>query len=126
MRSASAASNSSRESGSSSRWKRRSRSRSSTPGRTSKCTTVIVTVDRAFDNQRLHFTALQNEAAERHFADKRDIARATYETNVAQQSEKQDRELKAKLDEQAQDRQELDVARQTRQAYVNTSDLLKF
>ena len=45
---------------------------------------------------------------------------------MAQQSEKQDRELKAKLDEQAQDRQELDVARQTRQAYVNTSDLLKF
>jgi hypothetical protein len=125
MRSASAASNSSRGSGFSSRWKRRSRNRSSTPGRTSKCT-VIVTVDRAFDNQRLHFTALQNEAAERHFADKRDIAKATYETNVAQQSEKQDRELKAKLDEQAQDRQELDVARQTRQAYVNTSDLLKF
>ena len=60
---------------------------------------MILTVDRAFDNQRLHFTALQNEAAERHFADKRDIARATYETNVAQQSEKQDRELKAKLDE---------------------------
>lgn len=95
------------------------------PGRTSK-QTMIVTVDRAFDNQRLHFTALQNEAAERHFSDKRDIAKATYETNQAQQSEKYDRELKAKLDEQAQDRQELDVARQTRQAYVNTSDLLKY
>ena len=45
---------------------------------------------------------------------------------MAQQSEKYDRELKAKLDEQAQDRMELDIARQTRQAYVNTSDLLKF
>ena len=69
---------------------------------------------RAFDNQRLHFTALQNQAAEDHFSAKRDIARATYETNMAQQSEKHDRELKAKLDEQSQDRYELEVARQTR------------
>ena len=45
---------------------------------------------------------------------------------MAQQSEKYDRELKAKLDEQAQDRFELEVARNTRQAYVNTSDLLKY
>ena len=74
----------------------------------------------------MHFTALLNEQAEQHFAAKRDIAKATYETNMAQQSEKYDRELKAKLDEQAQDRFELEVARQTRQAYVNTSDLLKY
>ena len=48
------------------------------------------------------------------------------ETNMVQQSEKYDREFKAKMDEQRQDRHELEVARQTRQAYVNSSDMLKY
>ena len=37
------------------------------------------------------------------------------EANIVQQSEKLDREWKLKADEQAQDRYELEVARQTRQ-----------
>ncbi len=69
---------------------------------------------------------LQNEAAEVHFAAKRDITKATMETNILQQSEKYDRELKQKLDEQALDRHELDVATKTRQQYVASSDLLKY
>lgn len=69
---------------------------------------------------------LQNESAEAHFAAKREVTRATMETNIVQQSEKYDRELKAKMDEQAQDRNEHEVATKTRQQYVASSDMLKY
>jgi hypothetical protein len=69
---------------------------------------------------------LQNEAAETHFAAKRDITKATMEANIMQQSEKLDREQKQKWDEQAQDRLELEIATKTRQQYVASSDMLKY
>ena len=96
------------------------------PDRTSKTRKSLTVVYRAFDNQRVHFANLQSQAAEEHFAAKRDITKATMEANIVQQSEKLDREWKLKADEQAQDRYELEVARQTRQQYVNSSDMLKY
>ena len=48
------------------------------------------------------------------------------ETNKVLQSQKEDNERNAKLAEQEQDRNELLVARQTRQEYVASSDMLKY
>jgi hypothetical protein len=48
------------------------------------------------------------------------------EANKVLESQKKDREAKERQDEVNQDRQELEVARQTRKEYVAASDMLKY
>ncbi|CDW76902.1 UNKNOWN [Stylonychia lemnae] len=82
--------------------------------------------DQMFDQQRLHFAKLQNQAAESYMQNQRDMTKAAMQTNVQINSYKNDFENKNKKDEQQQDRQENTWATQTRQNYVDTSNMNKY
>ncbi len=79
-----------------------------------------------FDQQRVHFAKLQNQQAEAYFQNHRDMTKAAMEANFTHESQKKDREQYLKEQEKLQDLEELDVARQTRQQYVASSDMTRY
>ena len=56
----------------------------------------------------------------------RDVTKANMESNKVLESQKHDKECKLQQDELHQDRQELNVATETRQQYVSASDMTKY
>ena len=107
-------------------WRRRSRSKSSTRGRTSKVCDNNRFLSRLFDQQRVHFAKLQNQQAENYFQNLRDMTKAAMETNKVIDSHKRDHHARLREEELQQDRQELDVAYETRKQYVESSDMHKY
>ena len=79
-----------------------------------------------FDQQRVHFARLQSEQAENYFVNLKEVTKATMETNMLLHTHKNDREEKLRQDEILLDHHELHQARQTRQQYVDASDMTRY